>query len=194
MDKSDYFRVLGLKPSSSHEEVRKAYRIKARKYHPDVNRSPGAADMFIEASEAYEFICHHFKNLEETEARKDEIYREWIRFRQDQARERAIRHARLKFSQFKASGYYKTSSSLDKWPILYNLAISLLIIFASVNGYIHRLRMVEEGFDRPTVMGFLSLLIIGLVFFTISLIYLIAYYQITKKRGSFPYEKNKKSI
>jgi len=194
MDKSDYLRILGLKPGSSLDEVRKAYRIKARKFHPDLNKAPGAADRFIEATEAYEFLIQHFNSKDDEEERKNQIYQEWLKYRQAQARERARAFARAKYSQFKTTGYYKTTSSVDKGRIIYNLLISLLIIIAAIYGYIEKLRMVPEGFDNPSFTGFISLLVIGFLFLAISLIYLIAFYQIKNERRSFPHEKNKKSL
>ncbi len=52
----DYYEILGVDRSASSEEIHKAYRKIARKYHPDVNKEPGAEDRFKEASEAYEVL------------------------------------------------------------------------------------------------------------------------------------------
>ena len=51
--KRDYYNVLGVPRSASEDEVKRAYRGLARKYHPDVNKSPEAEDRFKEISEAY---------------------------------------------------------------------------------------------------------------------------------------------
>ena len=56
-NKRDYYEVLGIAKSASAEEIKKAYRQKAIKYHPD--RNPGddeAEDKFKEAAEAYEVL------------------------------------------------------------------------------------------------------------------------------------------
>ena len=56
MAKRDYYHVLGVDRGAGDAQVRSAYRKLARKYHPDVNKSPGAADRFKEATEAYEVL------------------------------------------------------------------------------------------------------------------------------------------
>src|ERR1044071_6129942 len=55
--KKDYYELLGVKKSASAEDIRKAYRKLARKYHPDIN--PGdksAEEKFKEISVAYEVL------------------------------------------------------------------------------------------------------------------------------------------
>lgn len=51
--KRDYYEVLGVDKGATEEEIKKAYRQLAKKYHPDVNPSEEAAAKFKEASEAY---------------------------------------------------------------------------------------------------------------------------------------------
>lgn len=174
MDKSYYLRLLGLTPPSSIEEVRKAYRIKARRYHPDLNHSEGAADRFIAVTEAYEYLTHHFGSSAGIEERRKEVTEKWEKYRQQQARERAAGYASGKYSHFRSSGYYKTSSSGDISRIIYNMAISVLIIIFAIYGYIYRLGKVSEGFEKPTLTGFIGLLMVGLIFLAVSVLYLLA--------------------
>lgn len=57
MSKRDYYEVLGVDKNSSEDEIKKAYRRLARKYHPDVNKDdPTAEAKFKEAAEAYEVL------------------------------------------------------------------------------------------------------------------------------------------
>jgi hypothetical protein len=51
-----HFNTLGLKSNATAEEIKKAYRKKAKLYHPDVNPSPAAAHFFINANIAYEIL------------------------------------------------------------------------------------------------------------------------------------------
>jgi len=52
----DYYEVLGVQRSASAEEIRKAYRKLARKYHPDVNKNRDAEERFKEIAEAYDVV------------------------------------------------------------------------------------------------------------------------------------------
>lgn len=54
--KRDYYEVLGVSRSASPEEIKRAYRQAALKYHPDRNKEPGAEEKFKEAAEAYEVL------------------------------------------------------------------------------------------------------------------------------------------
>ena len=50
----DYYQVLGVNKGASPEEIKKAYRKLALKFHPDKNKSPGAEEKFKEIAEAFE--------------------------------------------------------------------------------------------------------------------------------------------
>ncbi|MGC9521601.1 MAG: molecular chaperone DnaJ [Anaerolineae bacterium] len=53
---TDYYSVLGVGRDASPEEIKKAYRQLARKYHPDVSTDPDAEDKFKEVNAAYEVL------------------------------------------------------------------------------------------------------------------------------------------
>lgn len=57
MAKRDYYEVLGVPKGASDEEIKKAFRRLARKYHPDVNKEdPQAEEKFKELNEAYQVL------------------------------------------------------------------------------------------------------------------------------------------
>ncbi|HEY9795708.1 MAG TPA: molecular chaperone DnaJ [Leptolyngbyaceae cyanobacterium] len=62
----DYYEILGVSRDADKEEMKRAYRRLARKYHPDVNKEPGAEDRFKEINRAYEVLSEP-----ETKARYD---------------------------------------------------------------------------------------------------------------------------
>jgi len=55
-EKRDYYEVLGVDRSATDQDLKKAYRVLAKKYHPDVNDSPEAEGKFKEVGEAYSVL------------------------------------------------------------------------------------------------------------------------------------------
>lgn len=53
---ADYYQILGISRDADKEEIKRAYRRLARKYHPDVNKEPGAEERFKEINRAYEVL------------------------------------------------------------------------------------------------------------------------------------------
>ncbi|KAL5474714.1 hypothetical protein EMCRGX_G026700 [Ephydatia muelleri] len=53
----DYYNVLGIERDANEDQIKKAYRKQALKYHPDKNHSPDAEDKFKKIAEAYEVLC-----------------------------------------------------------------------------------------------------------------------------------------
>src|SRR5215207_2420090 len=56
MKYKDYYATLGVDKKASADEIKKAYRKLARKYHPDVSKEKDAKEKFQDVSEAYETL------------------------------------------------------------------------------------------------------------------------------------------
>ena len=56
MEFKDYYQIMGVAREASQDEIKRAYRQLARKYHPDVSKEPDAEARFKEVGEAYEVL------------------------------------------------------------------------------------------------------------------------------------------
>ena len=56
MEFKDYYKILGVDRAASRDDIKRAYRRLARKYHPDVSKEPDAEVRFKEMKEAYEVL------------------------------------------------------------------------------------------------------------------------------------------
>lgn len=154
------------------DDIKKAYRRSARKYHPDINKSDSATELFILSTEAYQFLLAHIKRTGSGNSHDRDFIDEWEAYRKEQARRKAYAHARTRYNNFVNSDLYKSTRVLDKSRFYLGIAFSLLIIVLAVNGYICRLRMVDQGFEKPTLAGFIFLLLTGFLFLATSVVFL----------------------
>src|SRR6056297_1098860 len=70
MEFKDYYKIMGVAPEAGADEIKRAYRKLARKYHPDVSDDPNAEDRFKEVGEAYEVLKDPAKREEYDQLRK----------------------------------------------------------------------------------------------------------------------------
>jgi len=67
----DYYEILGLEITATSEDIKKAYKKLAKKYHPDINKSSTSEELFKLISEAYEVLS------DETKRTQYDLYRKF---------------------------------------------------------------------------------------------------------------------
>ena len=61
MNNTEFYDRLGVSKNASQDEIKRAYRKLSKKYHPDINKEPGAEDKYKEVQEAYETLSDEQK-------------------------------------------------------------------------------------------------------------------------------------
>jgi hypothetical protein len=99
----DYHKILGLNKDAGPDDIKRAYRQLAKKYHPDINKSPDAHDQFIMITEAYEILTNHelHEYYSHRESARDTGFTQaQYEKAREEARESARRYARMKYEKF----------------------------------------------------------------------------------------------
>jgi hypothetical protein len=180
---SENYELLGLKQGASADEIKKAYRKKAREFHPDINHSPDAKDMFIKITEAYEFLLSYSVNISLDEESFNNAMDDWRKYRQNRARYRANIYAQTSYNSFKNTNFYKTTRIFDGTTIIFSLTISVIVLLVTVFGYIYRIHHPIPGLKNPSVGVLITLILFGMFLFLISYIYLKAYILSSSKKN-----------
>lgn len=60
----DFYAILGVSSTASEDDLRSAYRLAARRFHPDINKSPGANIIFRDINAAYELLSNRQRRTE----------------------------------------------------------------------------------------------------------------------------------
>ena len=179
---TNYYEILGIQSNASVDDIKKAYRKKARLYHPDINPAPDAKDHFISITEAYEFLIANYQKIKTDDQLYQQAMDDWRKYRQDRSRKRASVYARSSYETFKSSKFYKTTRIFDGTSIIFSFIVSIMVLVYTVYGYFFRLKHPIPGLEKPSVFAFIMLLLLGMIFFIVSFIYLRAYQETSKKR------------
>jgi hypothetical protein len=182
MNINNYYEILGIQSNASIDDIKKAYRKKARLYHPDINPDPDAKDHFISITEAYEFLIANYQKIKTDDQLYQQAMDDWRKYRQDRSRKRASVYARSSYETFKSTKFYKTTRIFDGTSIIFSFIVSIMVLVYTVYGYFFRLKHPIPGLEKPSVFAFIMLLLLGMIFFVVSFIYLRAYQETSKKR------------
>ncbi|MBN1183941.1 MAG: J domain-containing protein [Bacteroidales bacterium] len=180
-----YLHILGVNQNSSLSDIKKAYRIKAKELHPDMNDAPDAHEKFIHLNEAYEFLLENWmyiqpqrqKTKEEMQAEyeREKEYREWLYKESLRIKKKAEEMSRMKFEEFKKTKLYRTTNMLSSMVNYLALAFGIAIIIGTIAGVAYQ---VHQGNGSSSIIAACLTIPAGLIIIVYTL------YQVVKaKKG-----------
>lgn len=124
----DYYNILNIPNNSTKEEIVKAFRELAKKYHPDKNPSPNASDKFREVFEAYEIlkddekrkVYDHYWNIKfknKTVVSQNDFEPEFKEQRES-AKQTADKYSKMPYEDFINSAIFEMKFAVKKTPTI----------------------------------------------------------------------------
>jgi len=157
-----YNEILGVDRNANSEQIRSAYRKKAKLLHPDINKSSDANEKFIRLHEAYECLLYintgkyfneNLKRYQTTKTHKTKTARERDYERREQSRSRAKYYSGISYAEFEKSDFTKMSSVLDVLNYILNfLILSIPFAVLIITGF------SVDGIFISLVAAFISVL------------------------------------
>jgi hypothetical protein len=113
------YDILGVSPTATISEIKKAFRLKAKHLHPDRNPSPKAHEEFLELNEAFALLIelksnqkdHFFQGHSENTQETDEDA--WERIVKEKVRQRAKQQAKMSYQEYMRSENFRMYSSIE---------------------------------------------------------------------------------
>ena len=131
---STYYTILGISEKSTIEEIKKAYRQKAKELHPDRNKKPDAHEQFILLSVAYEYLLNQKSSKPKINPTVSK--EEWQRQKREEARQRAREHARMQYEEYIKTDFYKnTQAAYVIWKHFYPVSSLFITLGFPIIGY-----------------------------------------------------------
>ncbi len=169
----NYFHILGLEIGAGENEIRKAFRAKAKLFHPDVNSDEDARQKFIEVQQAYSFLINDAQRRNYTlllneekmsqseQDRREQIYKLWVEHQQRKARTRNA----LEDSYYMEGGNLFEKRMWRGLNLFYNVFFMSIFVFIIAMPIINYIEQLDKPINqqRP-LFYFLIPIILGSVF------------------------------
>ncbi|MGF1586993.1 MAG: DnaJ domain-containing protein [Bacteroidales bacterium] len=176
MNRSHYYQILGISENAGLKEIKEAFRRKAKAFHPDLNKSEGAHEHFIDINEAYNYLVDMHTNSGKNQgdqAAMDDYYRKWVEEERQKARAWAVKRARMRYEEFRNSSVHKTTSMMSHMLDYFLMVLGVFIIIAGGFGlYSQGLYLTENDTEVLNIRGIIAEIVItvaGILFIAMSL-------------------------
>ena len=143
-----YLQVLDLGPDATEEEIKKAYRQQSKRFHPDVNSSKNATELFQKINEAYDYLT---KPQEPSEEPYEEVLSEeeiWRINAWKRAKEKALERERYKRQLIEKIVRYYRPVALS--ILVFNLVLAL-DFFLPLRTHHQKILGMSKGFESTGV-------------------------------------------
>lgn len=172
-----YYDILRIDQNASQSDIKKAYRIMAKKYHPDLNPDEDAHEQFIEIEVAYSCLSNSdsklaydrllkFGNSHMAQNNVLRKYKNDVERRTSRGRTRANVRTRMSYKQYQRDELLKTSAAAAVIQVLITIimAILLAILFYNAAVIIYGSKVKDWGDYRSVYLlgGVYTLSLIGL--------------------------------
>jgi hypothetical protein len=111
-----YFNLLGIPKTASLDELKKAFRNKAKKLHPDRNPSLTAHSDFLELNEAFDFLSSFLKENKRFKTDESTIansYDNWEKTVKENVRKKVKEQARMSFQAYMNSEHFRSDTLIE---------------------------------------------------------------------------------
>ena len=179
-----YLHILGVDQNANLNDIKKAYRIRAKELHPDRNDAPDAQEKFVSLTEAYEYLLENWMYLKPTrpkteaeiqaERERERAYRRWLWEESLRIKKKAEEMSRMKFEEFKKTQVYRTTNMLSSLTNYLALLFGVAIIIGAFIGLFHQPEEDELKVGNIIVVILTSCVGLVFIFYTI--------YEIVKNR------------
>jgi len=170
----EYLKILGLSGEVSVSQIKKAYRQMAKIYHPDINKSPNAHELFLLINEAYIFLINYKAgkyNEPKPNANKNDdfSYEEWIKKEKARAKAKAAYHAKQKYEVFINSKTYKSAMLVNVFSDYVFLSLALIMIIVPF------VMLFERGLDTKSPLTTIIVMFFSILVGSVMTFFIVRY-------------------
>jgi hypothetical protein len=162
MTLTDYYDVLGLNANADIQDLKRAFRSKAKEFHPDLNVSADADNEFIKVHTAYEMVLEHLEGKFKTKVYEDILYEVRKEYRKQQVYNFVRKQYDEKHKEWEA---YHSSPYAWIFKVLYYGLFYLYIFCAMVFGFVP----LWAGYAGGVFYLLISLPLYVLAYFTVKM-------------------------